>query len=494
MRKVRTWLAVGGVAAMLLWLLTESLTVNLQAGRSVPLFSVYRYDPLGMAALRQYLQASGVRVRLLKHPVLDTEWNGVLINIQPPSAGGHMLLSATLTKHYHPRLMRWIKRGNTLFEVTYHNTRLTGHERLTVKPLPKRSKKRRTRRSAPERTVGMSLHRAATAPATAPSSTGKGSPKPAKLTGKKHRTKIATAGKKHHRFLWRHSYASLARVDKFYNTHRNPSWYAPTLIPAHWHPRHEAHRVTGGKLQAATSLVWLAMPSRFIGWNAGKRPVWHPLLTYKHHALAIERRYGKGRIVLLGSPWPLLNGGIDTGKNIDFVMSVIGSKSVILNEWGLGIGGQMTTLELFSKFGLVALGIQLLVLLAAILWDARRFPHRRALSSRPVVASNVEQIAMLGRLYQQSMPSAEVHSRVADEVHRRLAACLRVQPDGIAPAANRLRADLQIKIKQLLADVQRLARPAGNENGHQKEQYRHCADLLSRSSILCEELKRERKS
>ena len=54
MRKVNIWLLSGLVVALLLWLLAESLAVNLQAGRSVPLFSVYRYDPLGMAAFDQY--------------------------------------------------------------------------------------------------------------------------------------------------------------------------------------------------------------------------------------------------------------------------------------------------------------------------------------------------------------------------------------------------------------------------------------------------------
>ncbi len=492
MRKVRVWLPVGILVALLLWLLAESLLVNLQAGRSVALFSVYRFDPLGTAAFRQYLQGDGINVRLLKHPAMNVKWKGVLIDIQPPRSGGHLLLSATLSKHYHPRLMRWVRQGNTLFEVTYHNTYLTGHEKLIVAPLARPGKKRQTPRHGLKNAAPIIRHQGAKTPATLPSS----------APGSKHRKaeprfksrKPPSQKHRHHGFKPKQVPAEmrLRRVDKFYFAHRSPKWYNSSLIPARWQAFNPspAH---GSKARIQPP-VWLAMPSRFRGWQSGGEPAWHPLLMYQHQALALERRYGKGHIVLLASPWPLLNGGIGSGSNLAFLMSIIGNQPVIFNEWGLGIGGQLTTLELFSQFGLDAFGIQVLVLLVAVLWEARRFSRRQQPSNKAVVASNVQQIAMLGKLYQQSMSDAEIARRVADEVHLRLASSLNVQPAGIGLAVNRLAGGLKEKVSTLLADTQRLNAVTSKGNQGRRANHVWCAGLLTRSAILCQEIKRDRKS
>lgn len=492
MRKVRVWLAVGAVVALLLWLLTESLLVNLQAGRSVALFSVYRYDPLGMAAFRQYLQRSGINVRLLKHPAMNVKWKGVLIDVQPPRSGGHLLLSATLSKHYHPRLMRWVQRGNTLFEVTYHNTHITRHEGLIVAPLARHHKKRQSPRQVPRDGQGISRYNARKKPTSAPSPPSTTNHRKADSNGKSREPSRKKTSHRHFASIRSAPEPRLRIVDEFYFAHRNPKWYNALLIPARWQTLHP-HQAEGFKTRARPP-VWLAMPSRFRGWKSGRKPVWHPLLMYQHQALALERRYGKGHILLLGSPWPLLNGGIDSGSNLKFLMHIIGRKPVIFNEWGLGVGGQLTTLELFSQFGLDALAIQLLVLLAAILWGSRRFSHRQQPSNQTVVASNVEQIAMLGRLYQHTMSDADFCARVAAEVQRRLAACMKVPPDNVAMAVNRLRSDLQRRTAELLSNIELLVKTTSGTNPPRRGQKLHCASLLTQSAILCEEIKRDRKS
>ncbi len=492
MRKVQVWLAVGALVALLLWLLTESLLVNLQAGRSVPLFSVYRYDPLGMAAFRQYLQDGGTHVRLLKHPAMNKKWKGVLIDIQPPRSGGHLLLSATLSTHYHPRLMRWVRRGNTLLEVTYHNTHLTRHEGLSVAPLARPGKKSQSLPHKLKNAAGIIGHQGANAPPARPSAARDSKHRNAEPEIKNPKP----TGKKHIQHGFKPTQLPpemhLRQVDKFYSAHRNPKWYNSILIPARWQAFNSspAH-ASNARVQPP---VWLAMPSRFTGWQSGRQPVWHPLLMYQHQALAIERPCGKGHIVLLGSPWPLLNGGINLGSNLNFLMSIIGPKPVIFNEWGLGIGGQLTTLEMFSQFGLDAFGVQVLVLLVAVLWAARRFSHRQHPSNRAVVASNVEQIATLGRLYQQSMSDADFCVGVAAEVQRRLAACMKVPPGNVVVAVSRLRFDLQGRASALLSDAERFLKATDGKNRPQRAQKLHCARLLTQSAILCEEIKRDRKS
>ncbi len=489
MVKLQTWLAVGGILALLLWLLTEGLLVNLQAGRSVPRFSVYRYDPLGMAALRTYLKSSGNTVRLLKHPAMNTQWRGVLIDIHPPAYGGRLLLSATLSRKYHPRLMQWVQRGNTLFEVTYHNTRLTRHEGITVQPLSSNIKKphHQLPRLAGVNKIGTPNKSPVSEPRPADDHHRASPP-----GGKSVKPKRSKLGHRHPAVIEAHPNLRLIRVDQFYATHRNPKWFEPSLIAARWQSTPSAKIAPSKRL--VPPLIWLAMPSRFECRMARTKAIWRPLLTYHGQSLAIERRYGKGHIVLLGSPWPLLNGGIDKGSNLEFLMSIIGHKPVIFNEWGLGIGGQMTTLDLISQFGLAAFGFQVLVLLVAALWEARRFPQRHPISNRAVVASNIEQIAMLGRLYQRSLSQAEIRARVAAEVHSRLAAGLKVQPRGVSAAVDRLSVDLRLRVRQLLANVELMVNNTNPASHRMGKGNGYGAELLTESANLCEEIKRDRTS
>ena len=494
MRKVHLWLLCGLIVALLLWLLAESLAVNLQAGRSVPLFSVYRYDPLGMAAFYQYLRRSGVDVRLLKHPAFNSQWHGVFIDINPPGNFDHLLESATLTRHYHPRLMRWVRSGNTLFEVTYEPTRLTSHEQIAVrrargKPAIKIA---RPARQHPPKAIGRpSAHPIAHPgaqptpyPTTQPTTKPTTHPLPAK-------TKKGAASHPHGlHFIMRER--GWLKEDMFYFKHRNPRWYDSTLVPAHWQHASPPGVSSAGR-KTLRSTVWLAMPSQFIPKNHHAKKLWHPLLTWHGRMLAAERSLGKGRIVLLGSPWPLLNGGISQGGNLDFLMSIIGRRPVIFNEYGLGIGGQMTTLELFSKFGLDALGCQLLVILLAILWAARRFSRPRAPLDRSVVASNIEQIAMLGRLYQQSMSEADMNAGVAAEIRRRVAASLKVKPAEITSALSRLKEDLRDRVARLLSQADALAGTPETSSWRRNSALPTPAQLLSESVVLCEEIKRDRK-
>ncbi|MGC8559168.1 MAG: hypothetical protein ACP5O1_00640 [Phycisphaerae bacterium] len=496
MRKLHIWMLCGLVIALLLWLLAESLAVNLQAGRSVPLFSVYRYDPLGMAAFDQYLRRSGVDVKLLKYPAFNSQWHGVFIDINPPGNFDRLLESATLTHHYHPRLMRWVRNGNTLFEVTYEPTRLTDHEQLAVKlarskPTIKKVHPAGKHPSKPvERTSAhLTTHPRvppATHPAKRPTTRPTTHPLPAK-------TKKVGAASHPHRLRFVIREAGWVKEDLFYFKHRNPRWYNSTLIPAHWqHASQPGLSSPAGNKTDST--VWLAMPSQFIPKNKRIKKLWHPLLTWHGRMLAAERSFGKGRVVILGSPWPLLNGGIAQGNNLDFLMSIIGRRSVIFNEYGLGIGGQMTTLELFSKFGLDALGCQLLIILVAILWAARRFSRPRAPLDRTVVASNIEQIAMLGRLYQQTMSPTDMNAGVAAEIRRRIAASLKVKPADTANALGRLNAGLRDRVTHLLSRADALAGAPETSSWRRNAALPTPAQLLSQSVVLCEEIKRDRKS
>lgn len=473
MRKLHFWLISGIIIALLGWLLAESLAVGIEAGRSVPIFSVYRYDPLGMAAFDHYLEKSGIQVKVLQHPAFQMQYAGVFIDINPPGNFVPLLESATLTKHYHPRLMRWVRRGNTLFEVTYEPTDLTEHEHLQVRPS-----------SAPP--IVKTSPPAHKPPRTATTHPFAPPAKPPSKLGK------ARMKAKHHRSGAVHYSNQFYREDVSYWTHRNPRWFESAMTAVRWKKRSET--TTSTRHRSARSTVWLAMPSQFIPLNKKVKSRWQPLLTWHGRVLAAQRRLGKGRIVLLGSPWPLLNGGIAEGGNLDFLMSIIGRRPVIFNEYGLGIGGGMTTLELFRRFGLAALGLQLLVLLVAVLWNARRFSRQRVPSDRELVASNIEQIAMLGRLYQQSMSRDEIAAGVAAEVYRRIGASLKVKRADIPAALNRLSPDLREKVTRLLADADTIARLAEMPSGaRNRPGVPSAAQLLTQSVRLCEEIKRDRK-
>lgn len=499
MNKVAVWLAAGLTACFLFWLLAESLIGNLQAGRSLPVFSTYRYDPLGTAAFYHYLRETGNGASRLAHPLLSSSRRGVLIAINPPFAGGKLLASATLTNHYRPRLMRWIRRGNTLLEVTSRPTGLTRHEHILVHPMRCRPRPRvsppmvfRNDRHFPKRV--QRTEKATTQPL--PHDLAHHMPGGHDATARQLIAKRLAL-----RLQKRLPISRIDRRDLLYFTHRNPDQFSAILIAAPW-------LAAPPSLQRSRRQVWLIGPSAFTPQTPAAKKAWHPLIKCRGHILAMERRFGRGHIVLLGSPWPLVNGGIAAGGNLNFLMAIIGRKPAIFDEWGLGIGGPMTMLELFARFGLKTMLLQLLLIAAVLVWYSRGFPHRppaadiapaEAPTGTPLtapIAANVQQILMLGRLYKAGMNARELGIKLAAEMQTRLAAALRVGPSGIEAAQRRLSADLQGRIAALrsIAQLKAGAMVAAPGRKPTADEYQLAAKLLNDSANLCQEIKRERKN
>jgi hypothetical protein len=105
------------------WAFYALASVAARGGESAPLYSAYRHDPYGTAALRELLDARGVNVATLERPRLDADSTGVLVQV----------ISGGDTSIYWPgaspqlqtdALRNWILAGNTVVQFTATSTDL----------------------------------------------------------------------------------------------------------------------------------------------------------------------------------------------------------------------------------------------------------------------------------------------------------------------------------------------------------------------------------
>lgn len=140
-----------------------------------------------------------------------------------------------------------------------------------------------------------------------------------------------------------------------------------------------------------------------------------PLATTDKGSVALERKSGAGRVVIVGDPSPALNGWLDKGGNLEFVLGLIGDGPVYFDEWSHGVGQGGSLIGLMKKFGLAPALLQIGLALILFHFSGRGAPGVEIPPQRDRV-SGLEQINALGRLYGQTMKPAQARQRVADEL------------------------------------------------------------------------------
>ncbi len=437
-----------GFFTVLIWLLASVAWTTSRGAAQMPLYSAYRFDPYGSAALVKFLRASGQRVTLLTHPILPVDAAGVLVNVTPPFTSG-MLENYSTGNHYNPRLLRWITAGNTLIDFTQNATGLTDHFKLRILGLagpPRTVKERRKGMRKKKRAASQYRHRRLRRPMVLPRwlAVMQNGADPHKLT------------------RW------IQNVPWNYSFTRNSDWPAlrrnlQLLAPA-----------------------YLIIPP--------KSKHWRILAQTKFGPVAIERPLGRGRVVFVGSPWPVLNGGIGHVGNLDFLRTIIGNKPVILDQWSLGVGHNYTTLDLVRRYGLMPALLELILLLMAYAWSCRGYPSVNWGVSKAVARSSVEQIAMLGRLYESSLAEPEIFQRVEHEIKHRIALALRCRADQITERVQKqpdaVGQFLRLILVRLQTMEQKLRESSGKSQRRRAARQRILADLMTQSWKLAKEINR----
>ena len=180
-------------------------------------------------------------------------------------------------------------------------------------------------------------------------------------------------------------------------------------------------------------------------------PRWSTLATLpgpKHDLVAGEYRVGKGRLVIVGAPTPILNATIMDEGNLDFLMRIIGDQPVWFDEWSHGIGHEPTIIGFLHDAGLMPVLIQLAFLAGLYVWSTSGFVGLDV--SEPALRrSSIEQISTLGFLYSRSFGPQVTIDRVTREVQRRLCDSFGCDLPGLSAKVAALRPELRQKVDRI---------------------------------------------
>ena len=152
---------------------------------------------------------------------------------------------------------------------------------------------------------------------------------------------------------------------------------------------------------------------------------WRALAHVGAATVAGQLSYGKGRVVIVSAPTPVLNGWINSAGNLAFVLALVGDGPAIVDEWSHGIGHSGTVIGLLRAYGLLPLIFQVVFVLALFTWSVRG-QSCADVSDQVRGRSSSEQIKTLGHLYSQALDIDAVRARVREETLRRVAVALRV--------------------------------------------------------------------
>ncbi|MGC8625126.1 MAG: hypothetical protein ACP5VQ_07650 [Phycisphaerae bacterium] len=450
MRKVMPVALAIGFVVVFIWLLASVAWTTSRGAAQMPLYSAYRFDPYGSAALEQFLQASGHKVTLLTHPILPDNAAGVLINVTPPYKSG-MLENYSTGKHYNPQLLRWIASGNTLIDFTQNPTGLTDHFKIHVVGLiglPRSDKHRHQGKKLAKKKRG------------------------------EHQRKP-----RHHRMRMPGIFPKwLTVMRKGDNPRQLQRWIHN--VPWNYYATAATPWPVPRRTIQVLAPAYLMVPK--------KDKHWRILAQRKSGPVAIERSLGKGRVVLIGSPWPMLNGGIARAGNLEFLRTIIGNKPVILDQWSLGIGHNYTTLDILRRYGLLPALLELILLFIAYAWSCRGYPSEKCSASKTMTRSSMEHIAMLGRLYESALSEPEIFQRVKQEILHRMAMAMRCRPDQIAEKIRKQPDAIGQAWSLLAVRLQTVERNMRESPGGFKRRkaagHRLLADLLTQSWQLAKEI------
>ncbi|HEY1684660.1 MAG TPA: DUF4350 domain-containing protein [Tepidisphaeraceae bacterium] len=197
--------------------------------------------------------------------------------------------------------------------------------------------------------------------------------------------------------------------------------------------------------------------------------------------VAAQLRIGRGKLIIVGAPEPALNGMLDKGNNLDFLLSVVGNGPVLLDEWSHGLGKEPTIMGLLHEVGLLPLLFQLAGIVILYVWSTSGFA-RRDYTAHARRRSGAEQIQTLGFLYERSFNQEMTRERITAEVKQRIASALRCAPEDLSKTAGQIKGNLGEKIDQLLKQLDSL------------RDDKAFAQVLTASHEIQREVRRERRA
>lgn len=249
-------------------------------------------------------------------------------------------------------------------------------------------------------------------------------------------------------------------------------------IPALVHPEKEISRLV------------LQQPMKFIKKNDDEK--FRSLAACKEEIAVWEYHVGDGKFIAVGSPTPALNYYLPTGGNLDFILSVVGSGPVIIDEWSHGIGHEDTIMGLIHRAGLTPVIFQALLILFLYAWSVRG--HRRV--DRDEIErrrSSLEQIETLGYLYSQALSEEETFKRVKSEVLRRMSGAMKCALSELSKKISALSPQNAGTARKILKTLDAAENKSKRINVT-RSRHSELAEVLALTYQLEKEINRERKN
>ncbi len=220
---------------------------------------------------------------------------------------------------------------------------------------------------------------------------------------------------------------------------------------------------------------------------------WTPLATSDASRTVMGvKKVGKGRLIVVSSPAPVLNGWINEEGNLAVILSLLGdadtteSPRILIDEWSHGFGHGGTIVALIARLGLLPVLVQFGLVILLFVWSSRGV-YATPLEHKVRRRSSVEQVATLGHLYSQVLPADELKARTHREVRRRIADALGCRVSQLENRLAKLDVDVREKADGLLSgsfpNVDALTNPT--------EQHARCHrcgyNLFGNTSGVCPE-------
>jgi len=180
-----------------------------------------------------------------------------------------------------------------------------------------------------------------------------------------------------------------------------------------------------------------------------------PLARVEDRLVAMELGYGMGKVVMVADPSPILNGWIDKGGDMEFVLGLLGDGPVYFDEWPHGMGRGGSVMGLMERFGLIPALLQALLVLGLYLWNGWGVEASEPPRESDKVSSD-EQIDSLARLYGRTMSLPQARRRIGRELEVRAHDWLGTTAGGMERAMEMAPASKRERLEKIMKEAKAL--------------------------------------